>query len=304
MLNFKELLDKGMFGYFIKQKAMKITNFHRLSMLVPFSEIKMLQHVRELNVSNCDALVEVFESVTEKRDAITHYQLQEMELNNLPRLSRMWNHNNIEVVSFKNLTKLKVFDCHNLKSLLSYSMARSLVQLQTIQVSNCEMMEEIITKGEKYIEGDNKVKTILPKLEELELGFLPKLECVCSVDYDYDIPFFTDEEDNKFNNNDKVQILFPELKKLSFYEVPKLKCFCSGVYTYDIRFLSVEECPNMRTFPFRNVIVNTPNLHWLSWDWVNMHTHGDVNLTIYYLQNPKIFMVIHSNLEHYMELLN
>jgi hypothetical protein len=170
-------------------------------------------------------------------------------------------------------------------------MARSLVQLQTIEVWSCEMMEEIITKGEKYIEGDNKVKTLLPKLEELRLSNLPKLECVCSVDYDYDIPFFTDEEDNKFNNNDKVQILFPELKKLSFYEVPKLKCFCSGVYTYDIRFLSVEECPNMRTFPFRNVIVNTPNLHWLSWDWVNMHTHGDVNLTIYYHQNPEKYMV-------------
>jgi hypothetical protein len=171
-------------------------------------------------------------------------------------------------------------------------MARSLVQLQTIEVSLCEMMEEIITKGEKYIEGDNKVKTLLPKLEELRLSNLPKLECVCSVDYDYDIPFFTDEEDNKFNNNDKVQILFPELKTLSLNGVPKLKCFYSGVYTHDIRFLSVEECPNMRTFPFRNVIVNTPNLHWLSWDWMKIYRHdGDLNLIIYYLQNPKKYMV-------------
>ncbi|WJX75992.1 hypothetical protein P8452_59463 [Trifolium repens] len=304
MLNFKELLDKGMFGYFIKQKEMKIINFQRLSMLVPFSEIKMLQHVRKLFVSSCDELIEVFESVTEKRDAITHYQLQEMTLYRLPRLSRIWNHNNIEVVSFKNLTKLKVNNCPNLKSLLSYSMARSLVQLQTIEVSNCEMMEEIITKGEKYIEGDNKVKTLLPKLEELRLSNLPKLECVCSVDYDYDIPFFTDEEDNKFNNNDKVQILFPELKKLSFYEVPKLKCFCSGVYTYDIRFLSVEECPNMRTFPFRNVIVNTPNLHWLSWDPVNMYTHGDVNLTIYYHQNPEKYMVALQKLKTFRNIVD
>jgi hypothetical protein len=46
MLKFKELLDKGMFGYFVKQKAMKITNFHRLSMLVPFSEGK--------NASTCE----------------------------------------------------------------------------------------------------------------------------------------------------------------------------------------------------------------------------------------------------------
>jgi hypothetical protein len=35
-----------MFGYFVKQKAMKITNFHRVSMLVPFSEGK--------NASTCE----------------------------------------------------------------------------------------------------------------------------------------------------------------------------------------------------------------------------------------------------------
>ncbi|KAK2360349.1 putative disease resistance protein [Trifolium repens] len=289
MLNFKELLDKGMFGYFIRQKEMQIISFQRLSMLVPFSEIKMLQHVRKLFLGWCDELIEVFESVTEKRDDITHYQLQEMTLYKLPRLSRMWNHNNIEVVSFKNLTKLKVFDCDNLKSLLSYSMARSLVQLQTIEVSMCEMMEEIITKGEKYMEGDNRVKTLLPKLEELRLVYLRKLEWVCSVDYDYDIPFFTDEEDNKFNNNDKVQILFPELKKLSFSEVPKLKGFCSGVYTYDIRFLSV---------------VNTPNLHRLSWDSMNMHTYGDLNLTIYYYQNQKKFMAALQKLKTFRNIVD
>jgi len=63
MLNWMELIDKDMFGYFFEEGTINITRFHRLSMLVSFSEIQILQHMRELNVSDCDSLVEVFGSV-------------------------------------------------------------------------------------------------------------------------------------------------------------------------------------------------------------------------------------------------
>jgi hypothetical protein len=155
MLNWTELCDKDMFGYLFKEGTINITRFHRLSMLVPFSEIQTLQHVRKLYVCDCHSLVEVFESVeevTKKRDVATYYQLQVMTLIGLPRLSHIWKHNIAEFVSFQNLTEIKVYYCNNLKSLFSYSMARSLVQLQIIRVEECEMMEEIITKEEEYIE--------------------------------------------------------------------------------------------------------------------------------------------------------
>ncbi|KAK2416422.1 nascent polypeptide-associated complex subunit alpha protein [Trifolium repens] len=179
-------------------------------------------------------------------------------------------------------------------------MAKSLVQLKKLVVEECEMMEEIITKGDGYIEGGSKVKILFPKLEKLKLLDLPKLECVCSGYYNYDIPLFTVEQDKEFNNNDnKIQILFPELKTLVFQEVPKLKCFCSGVYNYDI----MEECSNMTTFLYGNVIVNTPNLHTLDWDQIcTMRTLGDLNLTIYYAQNSKKYMVDLKKLETFRDV--
>jgi len=294
MLNWTELIDKDMFGYFFKEGTINITRFHRLSMLIPFSEIQILERARELNVSCCDSLVEVFESVeevTKKRNVTSQYHLQKMTLKDLPRLSRIWKHNIAEFVSFQNLTEIEVFDCPNLRSLFSHSMARILVQLQRIIVQNCEMMEEIITMEGESIKGGNKVKILFPKLEELTLEFLPKLKCVCSGDYDYDIHLCTVEEDKEFNNNDKVLISFPQLKELSFRVVPELKCFCSGVYDYDIMVSSTNECPNMRTFPHGNVIVNTPSLHKVYWNWDDIQTLGDLNLTIYYVLNSEKYKV-------------
>ncbi|AES81099.2 NB-ARC domain disease resistance protein [Medicago truncatula] len=293
MLNWTELIDKDMFGYFFEEGTINITRFHRLSMLVPFSEIQILQHVRELNASDCDSLVEVFGSVgefTKKNDVATHYHLQKMRLEDLARLSDIWKHN---ITSFQNLAKINVSDCPNLRSLLSHSMARSLVQLQKIVVEDCEMMEDIITMEGESIKGGNKVKTLFPKLELLTLESLPKLKCICSGDYDYDISLCTVEVDKEFNNNDKVQISFPQLKELVLCEVPELKCFCSGAYDYDIMVSSTNECPNMTNLLHGNVIVNTPNLHnlWWEWNWDDIQTLGDLNLTIYYLHNSEKYKV-------------
>ena len=44
---------------------------------------------------------------------------------------------------FQNLLTLNVTDCGNLKYLLSFSMAGSLVNLQSLFVSECERMEDI-----------------------------------------------------------------------------------------------------------------------------------------------------------------
>jgi hypothetical protein len=236
MLNSTKLHNER---HFITNSEIDIIGFDKLLMLVPYNEIHVFQHVRKLTLSNCDSLVDVFGSggddTKESDEETTHYQLQNLELDNLPKLSHIWKHNITKVVSFHNLKCVSVSKCHNLKSLFSHSMAKSLVQLKKLVVEECEMMEEIITKGDGYIEGGSKVKILFPKLEKLKLLDLPKLECVCSGYYNYDIPLFTVEQDKEFNNNDnKIQISFPELKTLVFQEVPKLKCFCSGVCTTTI----------------------------------------------------------------------
>ncbi|XP_068488956.1 uncharacterized protein [Phaseolus vulgaris] len=64
---------------------------------------------------------------------------------------------------FQNLLTLNVTDCGNLKYLLSLSMAGSLVNLQSLFLSECEMMEDIFpSENEEYID-------VFPKLKKIEI---------------------------------------------------------------------------------------------------------------------------------------
>ena len=211
MMRWSDLHNKGIFKYFIRNSQIGITKFHKLLILVPFNEIHMLQHVRELSITECDSLDEVFASkggmVRKKGYETTNYELQSMKLKDLPNLRRIWGPNIIRFISFGKLTSIRIQRCHSLKSLLSHSMARSLVQLKELQVEGCEMIEKIVTKEDDNRDGGNKVKTLFPKLEMLKLQNLPKLECVCSVDYDYDVPL-CHEEDKEINNKQQCKSHF------------------------------------------------------------------------------------------------
>ncbi|MED6157562.1 hypothetical protein PIB30_024260 [Stylosanthes scabra] len=217
------------------------------------------------------------------------YKLQSLELRYLPKLRHIWLPNIVRLVSFKMLTPIEIRGCGSLKSVLSESMAISLVQLQQLYVYDCEMMEEIITMDD----GANQFKTLLPNLEVLWLVDLPKLECVCSrVHHEHDILFCEDYKEDRgihhLNNNSKLQIevSFPQLEYLYLYEVPRLKCFCPGAYDYDIM---VDEDTQITNFPSDNVAVvvtvTTPKLDMVSSSFGSMGIAGerDVNLTIHYL---------------------
>jgi hypothetical protein len=66
-------------------------------MLVPYNEIHVFQHVRKLTLSNFDSLVDVFGSggddTKESDEETIHYQLQNLKLDNLPKLRHIWKHN-------------------------------------------------------------------------------------------------------------------------------------------------------------------------------------------------------------------
>ncbi|XP_022635611.1 uncharacterized protein LOC106758545 isoform X2 [Vigna radiata var. radiata] len=77
---------------------------------------------------------------------------------------------------FQNLLTLNVTDCGNLKYLLSFSMAESLANLQSIFVSECEMMEDIFRPEDaEYID-------VFPKLKKMEIICMEKLSTIWKSD--------------------------------------------------------------------------------------------------------------------------
>ncbi|KAM5553559.1 hypothetical protein ABKV19_025670 [Rosa sericea] len=80
-------------------------------------------------------------------------------------------------ISFKNLTTLQVSRCKGLKYLISYSMAKSLMQLTKLEVQDCEEIIEILGSNEND-DSDNEIEFRV--LKHLELSALPSLRGFCS----------------------------------------------------------------------------------------------------------------------------
>ncbi|XP_024182971.1 uncharacterized protein LOC112188155 isoform X2 [Rosa chinensis] len=84
-----------------------------------------------------------------------------------------------EKIGLPNLTSLMVHRCDGLNFLLLSSMARSLVKLKHLVISECQRMEAVLTKEHSEENKDN----MFPELKELDLKDLPHLVRFCSGNY-------------------------------------------------------------------------------------------------------------------------
>ncbi|MED6125909.1 hypothetical protein PIB30_073125 [Stylosanthes scabra] len=164
---------------------MNINGFRQLSKLVQLKEMPMLRHVKELRIKGCDSLVEVFESrgrmltKEEYGQNINNYGLQTIKLEDLPKVRSIWGPNIIRHASFGKLTSIEIAGCNNLKCVVPYSVAKSLVELK--ELTGCKD-ETLFPKLENLSLEDQAA----PQLKELLLSGVPNLQYFCGGSYDYD----------------------------------------------------------------------------------------------------------------------
>ncbi|GLU09194.1 hypothetical protein SLE2022_260670 [Rubroshorea leprosula] len=106
---------------------------------------------------------------------------------------------------FHNLTTLVVRDCRQLRNLVSFSTAQSLVQLETMSIKECHSLTEIVGDERNGLEDE----IVFMKLKVLELIGLTKLTSFCS----------------RLNFTFK----FPSLEHLVMSQCPNMETFCKGV---------------------------------------------------------------------------
>ncbi|XP_028755724.1 disease resistance protein At4g27190-like [Neltuma alba] len=110
------------------------------------------------------------------------------------------------LVSPPNLTHLEVAYCHELTTLMTSSVARSLVHLTSLSISWCSNIKEIIWKREG--EDDDDEEVVFSKLQHLKVEQLPKLMRFCRYNYTF---------------------RFPLLDQLIITECPRFKVFSPGL---------------------------------------------------------------------------
>ncbi|CAL5351030.1 unnamed protein product [Camellia sinensis] len=139
--------------------------------------------------------------------------LTELELRDLPALTHLWK-GPTQLVRLRNLTSLTLSNCDELESMFSLSIARDLMQLQKLSVTECRKMEVLISSEE---EGDqNEIastttettdKIVFPKLDDLYLRDLPSFTAICKAINGIELPQL--------------------LNQLDLRWIPKLNSFCN-----------------------------------------------------------------------------
>ncbi|GLT96077.1 hypothetical protein SLE2022_137260 [Rubroshorea leprosula] len=149
-----------------------------------FSKINDATDLRICWIRDCDGMECIFPSWINNSVVQT---VEYLKLVNLHKLDGLLEANIIAKSSpppgtFSSLKVVRIFSCKKLKKLFpSWKLVEYLQSLESIDVNNCEEMEEIIASDlEEGEEGGDIIKElILSKLKHLRLERLPALKSIC-----------------------------------------------------------------------------------------------------------------------------
>ncbi|KAF3452936.1 hypothetical protein FNV43_RR03369 [Rhamnella rubrinervis] len=172
-------------------RFMVVEKCKALSRVFSSNLMQNLQNLEQLEVTNCDSLKTLFDldglDVEEKHATETLCCLEKMELTDLPNLKYVWKPPR-KILAFQNLRFIQVVRCNRLKNVFPPFIAEVLVKLESIYISECGMMEEIIAKNEGRESEEKALSTIVfPQLKAIHLNQSPYLSrfypCPCTIDW-------------------------------------------------------------------------------------------------------------------------
>ncbi|TYG47134.1 hypothetical protein ES288_D11G313800v1 [Gossypium darwinii] len=109
----------------------------------------------------------------------------------MEKCRKIW-HDKLTMDSFHELTELLVEQCNKLSNVLPFDMVERLEKLETLQIVECESVEEIIgladNPSNESIELKSTIKFLFPKIGQLILHKLPKLKGLYSKVHTTDWP--------------------------------------------------------------------------------------------------------------------
>ncbi|GAB2214619.1 hypothetical protein Droror1_Dr00018975 [Drosera rotundifolia] len=189
---------------------------------VPSSWLDRMIHLRELSISSCPSLGEVFLSNSSNPVTEVLPRLTRMHLQDLPRLETIWR-GVVPSLCFQSLTSIRVIDCNRLKIMFTDAITKTLKQLEILEVSNCDDMEILISR-----KGDHTADPANQKINLSSLRSYP-LES-------------TDTE-----------IVFPRLRNLKLMHLRNIITLTEPRVILDcpsLEQLTVASCPRLMKLPF------------------------------------------------------
>ena len=99
-------------------------------------------------------------------------QLKTLKVKNLYELTYVWKNVPLGIQGFQKLTSIEVITCHRLRYLFPTSIAKLLVELQSICIGDCAAIENIVQRDEEEEATDI---ILFPRVSSLKLQELPNM---------------------------------------------------------------------------------------------------------------------------------
>ncbi|KAJ6752270.1 hypothetical protein OIU85_002674 [Salix viminalis] len=230
------------------------------------AQLQGLTNLREISITKCKGAQELMQVGSFGTNGRTGHKLSLLSLEelSLPDMRCIW-----KGLVLSHLTSLKVSRCEKLTHVFTGSMVASLVQLQSLHISDCEELEQIIAKDnddekdqilsgrelqslcfpslcQVDIRGCNKLRSLFPVA--MASG-LPKLEKLDVANSSQLLGVFWQDDDASPVNVEK-QMVFPNLSFLRLYNLPSIVCFslgCDDLSFPCLRNPRVDKCPKLTT---------------------------------------------------------
>ncbi|XP_065867358.1 uncharacterized protein [Euphorbia lathyris] len=261
-------LGMGSFG---ELQVLKISNCDKLTNVFSFSSATCLPKLQKMEVYYCANMEAI---VGEGSEVIEFRQLSSLKLKYLPHLKGFCGRKERteetmllfnEMVSFPNLTTLEIHGCKRLKYIFTTSTAKCLVQLKSLEIWSCVLVEEIIltTKFEEIEESIDKI--VFPKLNYLKLGNLPNLKRFgCGYPTEFSLlselkiekcvamENFVSEFPGRSNNNGSDEYLFNEMVTFSKLEIMNVDEMGGFRYLWNEQFIADDSFSKLKSLRITN----------------------------------------------------
>jgi len=185
--------------------------------------------------------------------------LQLLELCDVPQLysisragptpSQIW--------SFQCLQRLKVDSCENLKFLFSMEVSRSLPELVSLIISDCQELEQVVAADEELVQLHD-AEFYFPKLRHIVLSNCNKLKSLFPFSMVRMFPQLSTleirnstqlEEVFEHGPGDdiigKIEVLLPNLTEIQLVDLPNFVDICQGckLHAVELLELGISYCP-------------------------------------------------------------
>ncbi|KAK1382876.1 hypothetical protein POM88_020611 [Heracleum sosnowskyi] len=157
----------------------------------------------------------------------------------------------LKSLHFPNLKELQVNNCGR-SALFTISGFRSLKQLQTLRISDCDLLEEIVedVRGDEHDEMDSKTVIELSQLDSVDFQNLPNLKSFThGANYECHMPKLKKIRLLKCPQHTFSQVEFPCLERFDVFDCGEINLeaidFGRGDSTYQLKFLQIRSDKQM-----------------------------------------------------------